>query len=159
MPKYVFSFESKIGNLNIYEANKKIFRIEYNEEKIDKEYIFEMTPTIENATRQIEEYLNGDRKIFNVPIELYGTEFQVKVWNELLKIPYGETKTYKEIAMNIQNEKAYRAVGRANNKNPIPIIVPCHRVVGSDQSLVGYKGGLEIKKALLDIENAKVSCN
>lgn len=154
MLKYVFSFESKIGNLNIYETNRKIFRIEYNEEKIDKEYKFEMTPTIENAIRQIEEYLNGDRKIFTVPIELHGTEFQVKVWNELLKIPYGETKTYKEIAMNIENEKAYRAVGRANNKNPIPIIVPCHRVVGSDQSLVGYKGGLEIKKALLDIENA-----
>lgn len=153
MTKYAYSFESKISNLSIYEVDNKIVRIEFNEENTDKNYKYEMTPTIKNAIREIEEYLDGDRKIFTVPIELYGTEFQVKVWNELLKIPYGETKTYKEIAKSIGNEKACRAVGGANNKNPIPIIVPCHRVIGSNSSLVGYKGGLQIKKALLEVES------
>ncbi|HPP31872.1 MAG TPA: methylated-DNA--[protein]-cysteine S-methyltransferase [Soehngenia sp.] len=153
MTKYAYSFESRIANLTIYEVDNKIVRIEFNEENIDKNYKYEMTPTIKNAIREIEEYLDGDRKIFTVPIELYGTEFQVKVWNELLKIPYGETKTYKEIAKSIGNEKACRAVGGANNKNPIPIIVPCHRVIGSNSSLVGYKGGLQIKKALLEVES------
>jgi len=153
MTKYAYSFESKIANLSIYEVDNKIVRIEFNEENTDKNYKYEMTPTIKNAIREIEEYLDGDRKIFTVPIELYGTKFQVKVWNELLKIPYGETKTYKEIAKSIGNEKACRAVGGANNKNPIPIIVPCHRVIGSNSSLVGYKGGLQIKKALLEVES------
>jgi methylated-DNA-[protein]-cysteine S-methyltransferase len=153
MLKYAFSFESKIANLNIYEINNKIFRIEFNEKDIDKEYQVAMTSTIKMGITEIEEYLAGDRRTFTVPVELYGTEFQVKVWNELLKIPYGKTKTYKEIAMSLGNGKACRAVGGANNKNPIPIIVPCHRVIGSDNSLIGYKGGLDIKKALLEIES------
>lgn len=153
MLKYAFSFESKIANLNIYEINNKIVRIEFNEEEIDKEYQVAMTPTIKIGITEIEEYLAGDRKTFTVPVEFYGTEFQVKVWNELLKIPYGKTKTYKEIAKSLGNEKACRAVGGANNKNPIPIIVPCHRIIGSDNSLGGYKGGLDIKKALLEIES------
>ncbi|MDG2764922.1 methylated-DNA--[protein]-cysteine S-methyltransferase, partial [Vibrio parahaemolyticus] len=135
-----------------YQIENKIVRIEYNEDMIANSYEMEMTPLIKKTVKELEEYLNGDRKMFTVPIGLSGTEFQTKVWNELLKIPFGETKTYREIAKSIGNDKAYRAVGGANNKNPIPIIVPCHRVVGADKSLVGYKGGLDIKKALLEIE-------
>lgn len=101
---------------------------------------------------EIMEYLNGKRKSFDIKYQINGTEFQKKVWKELTNIPYGETRSYKEIAIAIGNPKASRAVGMANNKNPISIVVPCHRVIGSDGKLVGYAGGLDIKKALLDLE-------
>lgn len=102
---------------------------------------------------EVMEYLSGKRKAFDFTFELDGTDFQKKVWEELTHIPYGETRTYKEIAIAIGNPKASRAVGMANNKNPISIVVPCHRVIGSDGKLVGYAGGLDMKKALLDLEN------
>lgn len=98
------------------------------------------------------EYLSGKRKAFDFAFELDGTDFQNKVWEELTHIPYGETRTYKEIAIAIGNPKASRAVGMANNKNPISIVVPCHRVIGFDGKLVGYAGGLDMKKALIDLE-------
>ena len=98
------------------------------------------------------EYLNGKRKSFDIKYEINGTEFQKKVWKELTDIPYGETRSYKEIAVAVGNPKASRAVGMANNKNPIAIIVPCHRVIGSDGKLVGYAGGLDMKRALLTLE-------
>ncbi|MCI8631236.1 MAG: methylated-DNA--[protein]-cysteine S-methyltransferase [Firmicutes bacterium] len=102
---------------------------------------------------QICEYLRGKRKTFDFPYELRGTEFQKKVWNVLCSIPYGETRTYKEIAAAVGNPKACRAVGMANNKNPIAIAVPCHRVIGANGSLTGYAGGLNMKKALLLLES------
>lgn len=101
---------------------------------------------------EVMEYLDGKRKTFDIKYEINGTEFQKKVWKEFTKIPYGETRTYKEIAVAVGNPKASRAVGMANNKNPIAIIVPCHRVIGSDGKLVGYAGGLDMKKFLLDLE-------
>lgn len=102
--------------------------------------------------RQIQEYLNGTRTDFDLNYRLSGTKFQLSVWKQLLKIPYGETRSYKEIAEAIGNSKASRAVGMANNKNPLHIIIPCHRVIGANGSLTGYAGGLDIKKKLLDIE-------
>ena len=101
---------------------------------------------------EINEYILGKRKSFDIPFKLNGSEFQMKVWNQLLNIPYGEKTTYKEIAKSIGNEKAFRAVGMANNKNPLLIIVPCHRVIGSSGDLVGYAGGMEMKMDLLNIE-------
>ena len=101
---------------------------------------------------QIKDYLNGKRKSFDIAINPNGTEFMKKVWYELCKIPYGSTVTYKEIAKNIGNEKACRAVGSANNKNPIPIIIPCHRVIGTNGKLIGYRGGVGLKKKLLELE-------
>lgn len=101
---------------------------------------------------EVMEYLSGKRKAFDFTFELDGTDFQKKVWKELTKIPYGETRTYKEIAVAVGNPKASRAVGMANNKNPISIVIPCHRVIGSDGKLTGYAGGLDMKKALLDLE-------
>ena len=101
---------------------------------------------------EVMEYLSGKRKAFDFTFELDGTDFQKKVWEELTHIPYGETRTYKEIAIAIGNPKASRAVGMANNKNPVSIVVPCHRVIGSDGKLVGYAGGVDMKKALLDLE-------
>ncbi|ERT59497.1 methylated-DNA--[protein]-cysteine S-methyltransferase [Peptoniphilus sp. BV3C26] len=102
--------------------------------------------------KELEEYFKGKRKKFTVKFKAHGTEFQEKCWKELLKIPYGQTKTYGQIAEEIKNPKAARAVGNANNKNPLWIIIPCHRVLGKNGSLTGYAGGLKIKEKLLKLE-------
>jgi len=112
------------------------------------------TPLIKKASVQIEEYLEGKRKQFNLPLVMRGTEFQTAVWKALQNIPFGETRSYKEIAAEIGKPKAVRAVGMANNRNPISIIVPCHRVIGHNGSLVGYGGGLPLKQFLLDLERS-----
>jgi len=110
---------------------------------------------IDKAAAQLEEYFDGERREFDLPLNPSGTPFQMAVWKELLAIPYGETRSYKQIAQNIGNPKALRAVGMANNRNPISIIIPCHRVIGSDGSLVGYGGGLDMKQKLLDLERGE----
>jgi len=102
--------------------------------------------------KQFSEYFRGKRREFEIPLRLDGTDFQTSVWNELLKIPYGETTSYGELAKRIGNPKAVRAVGLANGRNPIPIVVPCHRVIGSDGKLTGFGGGLENKALLLRLE-------
>lgn len=102
--------------------------------------------------KQFTEYEKGKRKVFDLPLHIVGTEFQRKVWNALLEIPYGETRSYQDIAIRIGNPKAVRAVGGACNRNPIGIIVPCHRVVGKNGSLTGYAGGLSYKELLLNKE-------
>lgn len=102
--------------------------------------------------RQLDEYFSGARKAFDFPYRLHGTPFQEKVWAALREIPYGETRSYKDIAEAIGQPKAFRAVGTANHANPILIAIPCHRVIGSNGSLVGYGGGLDMKKALLALE-------
>jgi O-6-methylguanine DNA methyltransferase len=104
--------------------------------------------------RQLDEYFARQRRDFDLRLDLRGTEFQKRCWEELLKIPYGETRSYAEIAVAIGKPSAVRAVGLANGQNPIPIIVPCHRVIGSDGSLTGYGGGLDIKRKLLELEGA-----
>ncbi len=110
------------------------------------------TKLIKEAHKQLEEYLNKKRKEFELPLLPQGTEFQLKVWNALKEIPYGQTCSYKDIAIKAGNEKASRAVGMANNRNPIAIFIPCHRVIGANGKLVGYAGGLDIKEKLLDLE-------
>ncbi|MCL2077334.1 MAG: methylated-DNA--[protein]-cysteine S-methyltransferase [Oscillospiraceae bacterium] len=104
------------------------------------------------AARQLEEYFWGKRRCFDLPLRPCGTAFQQTVWNVLLSVPYGETRSYKQIAELTGNPRACRAVGMANNKNPLHIIIPCHRVVGSNGALIGYAGGLEIKERLLKLE-------
>ena len=106
----------------------------------------------ERVYTEIMEYLKGERTSFDITYELDGTAFQKKVWEELTKIPYGETRTYKEIAIAIGNPNASRAVGMANNKNPLMMIVPCHRVIGANGKLVGYGGGIAMKRELLAME-------
>jgi len=108
---------------------------------------------IKKAAKQLDEYFAGKRREFSLPLKFVGTDFQKKVWEALLTIPYGETRSYSEIAEQVGNPKACRAVGMANNRNPISIICPCHRVIGKNGSLVGYGGGLEIKRILLDLES------
>jgi methylated-DNA-[protein]-cysteine S-methyltransferase len=107
--------------------------------------------------RQLQAYFRGDLKEFDLPLAMEGTEFQLRVWNALRAIPYGETISYAQLAERIGNPKAVRAVGLANGSNPIPIIVPCHRVIGSDGSLTGFGGGLSTKKKLLELENKQLS--
>ena len=106
------------------------------------------------AVTQLEEYFQGRRRTFDLPIQAEGTPFQRKVWKELQKIPYGETASYGEIAQRLGNPAAVRAVGRANGTNPVSLIIPCHRVIGANGTLTGYGGGLEVKRGLLQLEGA-----
>ena len=151
--KNVFFYETRIGKIGISENGEGITSIFYENEKYKGDLELVETLLIKKAFEQIKEYLEGKRKEFDLPIFLEGTEFQKNVWTTLKEIPYGVTKTYKEIAVSIGNEKACRAVGNANNKNPISIVIPCHRVIGSNGKLVGYAGGLSIKENLLELEN------
>ena len=107
---------------------------------------------MDQAARELLEYFQGKRKVFDVPLDPRGTVWEKKVWTELLKIPYGETRSYGEIARLLGNGKAYRAVGRASGRNPIMVMVPCHRVIGTDGSMKGYLGGTSMKKYLLELE-------
>ena len=109
------------------------------------------------AVAQLEEYFAGDRRHFDLPLELAGTDFQKSVWLELAQIPYGETVSYAELALMVGRPHAYRAVGQANGANPIPIVLPCHRVVASGGGIGGYGGGLPMKRKLLTLEGVEVS--
>lgn len=146
----LYFYDTNLGIIGIKDNNKSITEIFFSKDKIGDN--IKETDLIKACFRQLKEYFEGKRKEFNVPIEAKGTEFQNKVWKALLDIPYGETRSYKDIAIAIGNEKACRAIGMANNKNPISIIIPCHRVVGSNGKLIGYGGGLDKKEKLLNIE-------
>lgn len=145
---YQYSYDTVIGEIYIAEKDNCICNVSF--EALN--YTNKETHLIKKAYSQLKEYFDGNRNSFDIPISANGTEFQIKVWKELLKIPYGKTATYKEIAENIGNKNASRAVGMANNKNPIAIIIPCHRVIGSNGDMTGYAGGIKIKKFLLDLE-------
>ncbi|ASW44139.1 methylated-DNA--[protein]-cysteine S-methyltransferase [Clostridium isatidis] len=150
-----FCYETVIGEITIIDNGEAIIELDFGN-NLNKDIEIKETELIKKAKKQLDEYFNGERKEFNLPLELKGTEFQRKVWKALINIPYGRTKTYKEIAIEVGNEKACRAVGMANNKNPIAIIIPCHRVIGSNNKLVGYAGGLELKEKLLSLEKTTV---
>ncbi len=148
-------------NFAIYKTKLGYFKIEYSNgyitffKKIFDENISDFgtkNELTEKAFKQLEEYFNAKRKEFDLPCQLKGTEFQQKVWQALCDIPYGETRTYKDIAIAVGNAKASRAIGMANNKNPITLIYPCHRFIGSSGKLVGYAGGLDMKEFLLKME-------
>lgn len=117
-----------------------------------KAFTASSNPVIKETISQLSEYFAGQRQQFHLPLQLQGTEFQKQVWNQLMEIPYGKTISYAELAQAIGNPKACRAVGSANGKNPIAIIVPCHRVIASDKSLGGYAYGLAVKQHLLKLE-------
>lgn len=148
-------------NYAIYDSPYGPIKIGYNQDaitelgviKLEKGEDMGCPSTIsDGANAQLKEYFAGKRTTFDLPLHPVGTDFQKKVWSTLCDIPYGETRSYKEIATAVGNEKACRAVGMANNKNPIAIIIPCHRVIGANGSLVGYAGGLDMKRSLLELE-------
>ncbi len=122
----------------------------------EPDWIFKEKP-FEDVRSQLREYFQGERRQFDIPLSLEGTEFQLRVWRQLQQIPYGETVSYGDVAREINQPKAVRAVGAANGRNPIPIIVPCHRVIGSHGDLTGFGGGLDTKEALLRLEAENTS--
>ncbi len=145
---YYYGYNTKIGKIYISADENSVLAISLNK----PDYCEKETPLIKKAFQELDEYFSGKRKTFDLPLKLNGTEFQQKIWKELIKIPYGKTISYKELAKRAGNEKACRAAGMANNKNKIMIVIPCHRVVGSNGDLTGYAGGLKVKKQLLDLE-------
>ena len=157
--KNLWYYEYPVGKIGVEETDGSITRVFFAGEEIREDRKrassgFELNESalIIKAAKQLDEYFKGARRRFELPLRPLGTVFQQSVWNALQAIPYGETKSYIQIAQTIGNPLASRAVGLANNKNPIMIIIPCHRVIGSSGSLVGYAGGLEMKRKLLEIE-------
>lgn len=136
------------GNLKIGYADKAIKFVLFTDEKVGGK----PSALSGRADSQLREYFAGTRKTFELPLEAAGTEFQKKVWAALSEIPYGETRSYKDIAERIGSHKGFRAVGGANHRNPITIIIPCHRVIAADGGLGGYGGGLDTKNLLLELE-------
>ncbi len=152
MMKYLNYIDSPIGVLGLVQEEECLTEVFFGKSESHQDYSQEETPLLKEAKKQLEAYFKGCQKIFDLPLNPKGTDFQKVVWQALLLIPYGETRSYKEIATIVGNPKASRAVGMANNRNPISIIVPCHRVIGSGGKLVGYGGGLPIKEQLLRLE-------
>lgn len=148
-----YHYETPIGTVCIEENGKAITGLYFQKEAGVGE---KETSLLKEANKQLTEYFAKRRKNFELPLEPEGTEFQKRVWTALQTIPYGETRSYGEIAAQIGSPKACRAIGGANNKNPIMIFIPCHRVIGADGSLTGFGGGLPAKKYMLDLEKEEV---
>lgn len=148
-----FYYNTIIGMIGIIEENGIIVNILFG--KGNNEIELEETQLIKKTFKQIQEYLDGKREKFDIPIKYEGTDFKVKVWESLLNIPYNKTKSYADIANEIDNPKSCRAVGMACNANPLPILIPCHRVIGKNGELIGFGGGLDIKSKLLKIEKGE----
>lgn len=150
--KNMYICSTVIGDIAIVEEGKTITALLLPGENPPDDATIAETPLLRSAGQQLHEYLAGERESFDLPLKSKGTDFQQAVWSALQHIPYGATRSYKSIAESIGRPRAYRAVGQACNRNPIPIFIPCHRVVGADGRLVGFGGGLTVKAFLLDLE-------
>ncbi|WP_432208403.1 methylated-DNA--[protein]-cysteine S-methyltransferase [Acinetobacter variabilis] len=153
---YIY-MDSPVGQLQLVANEMALVAVLWDCEKTNRVRLATLVedqqhPVLIEARRQLQEYFAGQRNVFELPLDFAGTDFQKKVWQALLNIPYGQTRSYREIAEQVGNVKAVRAVGAANGKNPISIIAPCHRVIGSSGKLVGFAGGLDKKEILLNIE-------
>lgn len=148
-----YSCKYQFKNISLYlvATETHLINIQFTQ---PQKALLQTTELLSMATIQLDEYFQGKRTTFSLPFKLTGTPFQLAVWKELQNIPYGQTTSYKEIAQKINKPKACRAVGMANNKNPLPIIIPCHRVIGSNGKLIGYAGGLNLKNYLLELEKS-----
>ena len=149
MNKYTGYIKVSAGIIKIVCSEEYVISVDFSDTIKEND---KGSKVLDETLKQINEYFSGERKKFDLPLYFEGTEFQKSVWSELRKIPYGVTVSYKDIAAGIKNEKAVRAVGNANNKNKIMIIVPCHRVIGKNGKLVGFAGGLDKKEFLLEHE-------
>ncbi len=153
------SFQLNGIDFFLISQDDKIIKIGMNEELPDEHLMIYKTlkdKIFRSCYEQLSEFFFKGRKKFDIPFKLIGTGFQKKVWKTLLKIPYGKTVSYEDIAKRIKNPKAVRAVGLANKNNPLPVIVPCHRVIGKNGKLVGYSGGLDLKAKLLNLEKENI---
>lgn len=151
MSNSYYTYESPFGKIAVMSDGSAITAVKTGE---NIEPVGEKAASLlmDKAAEQLDEYFAGKRREFDIPLNPHGTDFQLAVWKALREIPYGETRSYKEIAETIGNPNASRAVGLANNKNPIWIIIPCHRVIGANGTLTGYGGGLDMKQKLLELE-------
>lgn len=153
--------DSPVGALKLVAHDQALVAVMWDNEDHKRVRLAELIENIQHpmllkVKRQLEQYFAGQRQRFDLPLDFQGTDFQQQVWQALLTIPYGETRSYKDIALQIGNEKAVRAVGAANGRNPISIIAPCHRVIGSGGALVGFAGGLDKKQILLSLEQGQI---
>jgi len=159
MEKIQYEMKTPIGPLYIVASGKAIHGVLFDKQPLP--IVKELKTTkpagkmIHRVVKQLEEYFAGQRKKFDLVFDLEGTSFQKQVWNELAKIPFGKTVSYRDIAKRIKNPRAVRAVGSANSKNPLCVIMPCHRVIASSGALGGYNGGLDTKKTLLQLEKVQ----
>ena len=147
--QYQTSFSSPLGFLILESEGQSVTEITFSDNDIQEQSSCEL---LENCKEQLQNYFSGKSTSFDLPLSPEGTEFQQKVWAELLRIPYGETITYMELAVRLGDPKCIRAAGTANGKNPIAVVIPCHRVIGAGNKLTGYAGGIWRKKLLLEIE-------
>lgn len=147
-----YTFHTPIGFLTIREEEQKLTELFWEANSVQTMKNELHSDFLYEVYTQVNEYLTGRRKQFDVPLKYQGTQFQQSVWRQLQKIPYGQTRSYQEIAIGIGNEKAVRAVGQANNKNPIMIIIPCHRVIHKNGDITGFACGVEVKQYLLNLE-------
>lgn len=152
--KYANEYKTKIGEIVICEEDGAITDLFWKTEKKPEGIEQRETVLLREAGRQLTLYAEGRLDTFDLPLKPSGTDFQQRVWKKLREIPYGETRSYKQIAESLGDPKACRAVGSANRRNPIPVIIPCHRVIGSNGDLIGFASGLENKKLLLGLEGA-----
>lgn len=156
---YTLLLETPVGPLTVTATKTAVTEVRFGTQIPGDSILCTGTDTpvlLHQAAQELREYFSGTRRTFTLPLAPAGTEFQKKVWKALQTIPYGETRTYKQIAIQIGHNQSFRAVGMANNRNPIAIVVPCHRVVGSTGALVGYAGGLSAKTHLLNLEKGTV---
>ena len=152
--KRVIQFDTKFGRMGVVERDGGISGVILPGEAMSEPGSDEGSPLLREAVRQIGEYLDGRSQVFELPLRFEGSPFSVQVWRELSAIPYGQTRTYGEVASSIGRAGAARAVGQACNRNPLPLIVPCHRVLAAGGRMTGFAGGMELKRKLLELENA-----
>ena len=151
---HYFTYESSIGPLTLVASDSGLVELAFGRKK--RANCVEDPKRLAKYRKQLDEYFAGKREEFTLPLDIRGTDFQKRCWQQLLKIPYGQTRSYRQIAEAVGNRNAVRAVGLANGQNPIAIIVPCHRVIASDGTLCGYGGGLNLKEELLRLEGARL---
>ena len=152
-------YQSPIGLISIGETGGFLTRVDFVEKSPESKHfqsdnVSNFSTLLKDACGQLDEYFEGRRQKFDLALKPYGTDFQRSAWESLLRIPYGETRSYLQQAESIRNPRAIRAIGQANSRNPIPIIIPCHRVIGINGSLTGYAGGLDRKTRLLALEHS-----
>ncbi len=149
---FLYRVPSELGHFSLVASETALTHFFFDGEAPRFDTTLHETPLLREAATQLRQYLSGDRQQFALPLDPVGSEFFRRAWQALVAIPYGETRSYQQLAVAIGNAKACRAVGLANNRNPLPIFIPCHRVIGANQKLTGYRGGLPLKQTLLELE-------
>lgn len=149
---FLYHVPSELGQFSLVASETALTHFFFGGEAPRFDTTKQETPLLQEAGLQLSQYLHGERQQFTLPLDPTGSDFFRLVWQSLVAIPYGETRSYQQIAAAIGNAKACRAVGLANNRNPLPIFIPCHRVIGANQKLTGYRGGLPLKQTLLELE-------